>query len=676
MVLMRRLLLEAQCKFRKMMSDNKALASRIDQDIQSAHLQVSALRAELADTNQRIRDICSASETSGMAGNVITTCMPPTSTTNTAVSSTADGQWTKEVKPGQPVTRADSVAAISRVSSASPPIADKGGTKTVSDRVHPADQTHYLTVTQSPKSLAGSKATEQKTNVENGPSPDQVTKNKYGDLTSKEQNVKVTNSPAKRNLSAVSPEKQHLLHKQTSKENITPTHQLRKDSKDKPDSLTESSEASEETNLSKHRSHRRERRSLKGSDVQKSLLNDLKCQQVNGKQLDGFKTELQRSESDGNQNSAPECDLSLSGSPFKEDSTKVSQEKSSTLGSSTQTGAKELTVEESKAEDFSLDIHRSSPPVKDDSNAHSFSFHKSSTNGCSQKDLHDGHRYKAKTKSDPLDKRRDKCAQEYSVLSSPSSVMKHKAGASRGICSWEERRFECQELSPASAWYKTQDNSSSVSGKSVLDESSSKEETSDSQDGLPSEFCDRMGVRNEEQGRYVVFDSKDIRRPCRQWRTALSESYRDQQISDSWKSSLCDTTEKSDPKLSDKRQTPEKDDQVSSNLIQESSYFRKSTNSDYSSYNNASKSQDDTPTSVVQLMAEIEALKIKNSALLRDLEEVMESRDEKAKENAAMAAKLEQMDKELKHAKEALSGKLFSKHLSFRISELRWQDRL
>ncbi|GFR20330.1 uncharacterized protein TNCT_217821 [Trichonephila clavata] len=67
-----------------------------------------------------------------------------------------------------------------------------------------------------------------------------------------------------------------------------------------------------------------------------------------------------------------------------------------------------------------------------------------------------------------------------------------------------------------------------------------------------------------------------------------------------------------------------------------------------------SKSQDEAH------LSEVEALKIKNSALLRDLEEVMESRDEKAKENAGMAAKLEHMDKELKHAKEALSGRLWA----------------
>lgn len=63
------------------------------------------------------------------------------------------------------------------------------------------------------------------------------------------------------------------------------------------------------------------------------------------------------------------------------------------------------------------------------------------------------------------------------------------------------------------------------------------------------------------------------------------------------------------------------------------------------------------PPSVTQLTAEVEALRIRNAALLRDLEEVMESRDEKAKENAAMTAKLDQTDKELKHAKEALVGK-------------------
>ncbi|GFV37515.1 uncharacterized protein TNCV_127261 [Trichonephila clavipes] len=70
----------------------------------------------------------------------------------------------------------------------------------------------------------------------------------------------------------------------------------------------------------------------------------------------------------------------------------------------------------------------------------------------------------------------------------------------------------------------------------------------------------------------------------------------------------------------------------------------------YSRSQSTSKSQDEAH------LSEVEALKIKNSALLRDLEEVMESRDEKAKENAGMAAKLEHMDKELKHAKEALSG--------------------
>lgn len=92
MMLMRRLLVDAQCQFRKMMADNQALASRIDHDIQSAHVQVSVLRAELADTNQRIHNITT------MAGNVITTCMPPTNTTTTA---SIDSTGTRSFSEGQ-----------------------------------------------------------------------------------------------------------------------------------------------------------------------------------------------------------------------------------------------------------------------------------------------------------------------------------------------------------------------------------------------------------------------------------------------------------------------------------------------------------------------------------------------------------------------------------------------
>lgn len=643
MVLMRRLLIEAQAKFRKMMSDNKALASRIDQDIQSAHLQVSALRAELADTNQRIRDICLQSESSsGMAGNVITTCMPPTATTNTAVSSTAEGQWSKETKQGQSVVRAESTsAAISRTTSSSPPIADKGGTKLTEESAM-TDQPRC----QNSKVVQSSKTDDQKPIVNGSPKENETGS---AEKTSADKTSAVPNSPSskipkqEKPLSPTKSTNEEL--KEISKPHTSPA---KKDAKEKPDSLTESSEASEETSISRHRSHRRERRSLKGSDVQKSLLNELKSQQGSDT-LDDPKSELQRSESDGNQNSAPECDLSISGSPFKEDNSKIAVEKSM-LGSNTSKTIQGNKENNLKREDFNIDLHRSSPPVKDDSNAQCFNFLKESTT-CS-KDLNEGHRYKAKTKSDPLDKRRDKCAQEYAVLSSPSSVMRHKPGASKlqlGICSWEDRRFDRLDNSSSNAWYKTQENSSSISGKSLLDESSSKDETSDSQDGLPSEFCDRGLMKDDCQGRYVVFDS---RRPQhRQWRQSLNENYRDQVIPDPWKGS--DNTDKNTAKFDDKREVPVKDDQSSKSLAQESSYFRKSVNLEYS-YNVTNKEQDQGPLSVTQLTAEVEALRIRNAALLRDLEEVMESRDDKAKENAAMVCKIEQTENELKHAKEAL----------------------
>ncbi|XP_035828625.1 kazrin isoform X2 [Aplysia californica] len=57
MVLIRRLLLDAQARFRKMVEDNKQLASHIDTSIQAANQEVNMLRAELASTNKRLSQI-------------------------------------------------------------------------------------------------------------------------------------------------------------------------------------------------------------------------------------------------------------------------------------------------------------------------------------------------------------------------------------------------------------------------------------------------------------------------------------------------------------------------------------------------------------------------------------------------------------------------------------------
>lgn len=61
MLLIRRLLMDAQGKFRKMVEDNKQLAARIDGSIHAANQEVNALRAELADTNKRLTQISSGS---------------------------------------------------------------------------------------------------------------------------------------------------------------------------------------------------------------------------------------------------------------------------------------------------------------------------------------------------------------------------------------------------------------------------------------------------------------------------------------------------------------------------------------------------------------------------------------------------------------------------------------
>ncbi|CAL1299326.1 unnamed protein product [Larinioides sclopetarius] len=651
MVLMRRLLIDAQGKFRKMMSDNQALASRIDQDIQSAHLQVSALRAELADTNQRIKDICSES----MAGNVITTCMPPTSTTNTTtVISTAEGHWLKDAKQGHTVT--ESTVKVSRVCSSSPPIADKGGggTKSPADLVEP---THRQV--QSPKSTVpqASKVNEQKASLVNGSSSDPSGKaNKNPETVGKEQNIldKVNDEAfsGSRKFPHDGSERPQVPPKQLGLASKGSRDILAKDAKEKPEGLTESSKMNEELSVSKHKGHRRERRSLKGSDVQKSILEDLKSQQSNSK-MDDSKSELQRSESDGNQNSAPECDLSISGSPFKEGSSKVASEESVACSSSSLKSSprknESATKEDSKRDDFSVDFHRSSPPVKDESNAQCFPLIKDASEVYLQKDTTSSHRYKAKTRSDPLDRRSDKCAQEFSVLSSPSSVMRHKTGVSKlqlGICSWENRQFD-----PKESWYKTQDNSSSMSGKS-MDESSSKEETSDSQDGLPSEFCDQRPIRDENKGgRFVIFDSKNMRGVYSDWRTSLSESYRDQQqMSESWKNSACSASEQNDSKaVDDKREVPEKD-QSSCGLVQDSSYYRKSENLEYSPYKTLKQDRKrlkaekfDLLTQMKQLYSTLEDKEEELREFIRNYEQKMKESDENIKQ---MTKEREEMEQE------------------------------
>lgn len=61
MVLIRRLLHDAQSKFRKMVEDNKKLAARIDGSINAANQEVNTLRAELLDTNKKLTEISESS---------------------------------------------------------------------------------------------------------------------------------------------------------------------------------------------------------------------------------------------------------------------------------------------------------------------------------------------------------------------------------------------------------------------------------------------------------------------------------------------------------------------------------------------------------------------------------------------------------------------------------------
>ncbi|XP_033122438.1 kazrin-like isoform X2 [Anneissia japonica] len=57
LALMRRLLVDAQSKFRKVMDENKRLTARIDHSQQSANQEVNALKSELAERDRRLTEI-------------------------------------------------------------------------------------------------------------------------------------------------------------------------------------------------------------------------------------------------------------------------------------------------------------------------------------------------------------------------------------------------------------------------------------------------------------------------------------------------------------------------------------------------------------------------------------------------------------------------------------------
>ncbi|XP_076451782.1 kazrin-like isoform X2 [Babylonia areolata] len=89
MVLIRRLLHDAQGKFRSMVEENKQLAVRIDSSLQSANHEVHALRAELADTNKRLSEIsnCQAATDDTLRITVPDRSLTPTDSTRTLNSS-------------------------------------------------------------------------------------------------------------------------------------------------------------------------------------------------------------------------------------------------------------------------------------------------------------------------------------------------------------------------------------------------------------------------------------------------------------------------------------------------------------------------------------------------------------------------------------------------------------
>ncbi|KAJ1527574.1 hypothetical protein ONE63_007538 [Megalurothrips usitatus] len=96
MALMRRLLVDAQSKFRRMVEENRQLGERIDGNVQHAHEDVAALRAELSGASQRLGGIVSmatmaatATATTAKALGPPATVVPPPPPTGTSPATPA-----------------------------------------------------------------------------------------------------------------------------------------------------------------------------------------------------------------------------------------------------------------------------------------------------------------------------------------------------------------------------------------------------------------------------------------------------------------------------------------------------------------------------------------------------------------------------------------------------------
>ncbi|XP_046678862.1 kazrin isoform X2 [Homalodisca vitripennis] len=87
MALMRRLLVDAQAKFRRMVDENRSVATRIDGEIREAHEEMAALREELADTSRRFEEQLTLSAANGAVTNSSVANGNKTSTSESEVSS-------------------------------------------------------------------------------------------------------------------------------------------------------------------------------------------------------------------------------------------------------------------------------------------------------------------------------------------------------------------------------------------------------------------------------------------------------------------------------------------------------------------------------------------------------------------------------------------------------------
>lgn len=131
------ILLLFQAKFRRMVDENRSVATRIDGEIRQAHEEMAALREELADTSRRFEEQLTSSTTSAAGNNTPVLNGNKTSSESselTSITSTSSSEPKPELNKSPPCFKINSPLKI-RLDNLSPKEAELPVKQTNGDSV-------------------------------------------------------------------------------------------------------------------------------------------------------------------------------------------------------------------------------------------------------------------------------------------------------------------------------------------------------------------------------------------------------------------------------------------------------------------------------------------------------------------------------------------------------------